>query len=55
VRSLAGVCDVVGALVIVDRLQGARERLEGLGVRLVSLLTVEELFECTGLKDRVSL
>ena len=54
-RSLAGVCDVVGALVIVDRLQGARERLEGLGVRLISLLTVEELFECSGLRGKVSL
>ncbi len=46
IRSLSGVCNVVGALVIVDRLQGASERLKGLGVKLVSLLTVKELMDC---------
>jgi len=48
VRSLEGVCEVVGALVIVDRLQGAGERLERLGVRLSSLVDIRELFKCMG-------
>jgi len=48
VGSLEGVCNVVGALVIVDRMQGARERLGERGVKLVSLLTVRELLDCLG-------
>ena len=33
------------AFVIVDRLEGGRDRLEPLGTRLFSLLTIQELFE----------
>jgi len=32
--------------VIVDRMQGAGERLRERGVKLVSLLTIEELLKC---------
>lgn len=46
IRSLGDTCRVVGAIVIVDRQQGAREKLEKLGVRLVSLVTVGELLKC---------
>jgi orotate phosphoribosyltransferase len=46
IRGLEGLCNVVGALVIVDRMQGAGERLREHGVKLVSLLTIEELLKC---------
>lgn len=35
--------EVVGALAVVDRLEGARERLSEAGLRLVSLYTVNDL------------
>lgn len=50
IKNLTGVCEVVGALVIVDRLQGARERLSSIGVRLSSLVTIEELLKCIGIE-----
>ncbi|MCS7106520.1 MAG: orotate phosphoribosyltransferase [Acidilobaceae archaeon] len=43
VLAVRSLCEVRGALVLVDRLQGARERLAALGVRLVSVATVEEI------------
>ncbi|MEN2999381.1 MAG: orotate phosphoribosyltransferase [Acidilobaceae archaeon] len=43
VLALRPLCEVRGALVLVDRLQGARERLEALGVRLTSVATIEEV------------
>ena len=36
-------CQVAVVLVLVDRLEGARERIEGAGYRLESLFTVREL------------
>ena len=41
VRAAGGIVDRV--LVVVDREQGARERLEGLGVRLEALVTMRQL------------
>ncbi|MFN4046263.1 MAG: orotate phosphoribosyltransferase [Acidilobaceae archaeon] len=46
VEVLKGHCEVVGVLVIVDRLQGAGERMKRANVRMESVATVEELFEC---------
>jgi orotate phosphoribosyltransferase len=42
VREELGV-HIVGALVIVDRLAGAREAFEKWGIRFESLLTIEDL------------
>jgi len=55
VKSLESICSVMGALVIVDRLQGAKERLESHGIKLVSLLTVKELLGCTQLESTINL
>ncbi len=46
VEVLKGHCEVVGVLVIVDRLQGAGERLKKINIKMESVATVEELFEC---------
>jgi orotate phosphoribosyltransferase len=36
-------CNVVGAMVILDRLEGAKERLAKEGIELTSLLTINDL------------
>ncbi|MEM0366194.1 MAG: orotate phosphoribosyltransferase [Acidilobaceae archaeon] len=39
-------CNVKGALVLVDRLQGARERLERINIRLSYVVDIRGLVEC---------
>ncbi|MEM1873887.1 MAG: orotate phosphoribosyltransferase [Acidilobaceae archaeon] len=42
----SGVCRVEAALVILDRLQGARENLEKAGVKLHAVATIADVVEC---------
>ncbi|GAB6147994.1 orotate phosphoribosyltransferase [Stetteria hydrogenophila] len=49
VRAQGGV--VRDALVVVDRGEGARERLEGLNVRLWSLTTLRDILEYAGVEE----
>ncbi|MCX8196558.1 MAG: orotate phosphoribosyltransferase [Acidilobaceae archaeon] len=41
--ALKPFCEVKGAVVLVDRLQGAGERLERLGVKLLSVATIKDI------------
>lgn len=51
-EALSGLCDVVGALVIVDREEGAKERLEREGIRLESVAKIGEIMKCLDISPR---
>lgn len=52
-EALAGLCEVVGILVIVDREEGAREKLESRGLRLESVAKISEIMKCLDISPRL--